>query len=409
MKILYCAIDQTVPGTKGGSVHVTAVAEGLGALGHEVHVLVTPGDGPMPERTGIQWIAMSPPLGSSKLRWLRRGAVREIAARLRPDVIMERYYNFGGEGILTAREIGARAVLEVNAPVIDHPGSPKALVDRALVVKPMQRRRERICAASDLIVTPSAAILPPGTPRDKVIELEWGADTDRFHPGAEGPLPFTRPPGVLAVFAGAFRSWHGAVNLALAIKELEKRGRSNVGALFIGDGPELPRVRTEAAGSKNVIFTGPVPHERMPACLAAADIGVAPFDLSAHKPLALGFYWSPLKIFEYMASGLPIVAPAADRIPRLVEGGVEGLLYQPASPVTGLADALERLTDATLRARLGAAARERAVRDYSWRAHCEALDPPSRNSNHRDTEAQRHLLERQERQMKTICVALPWW
>ena len=114
---------------------------------------------------------------------------------------------------------------------------------------------------------------------------------------------------MLAVFAGAFRSWHGAVNLALAIKELEKRGRSDVGALFIGDGPELPRVRTEAAGSNNVIFTGAVPHDRMPACLAAADIGVAPFDLSAHKPLALGFYWSPLKIFEYMAAGLPIVAP----------------------------------------------------------------------------------------------------
>ena len=35
----------------------------------------------------------------------------------------------------------------------------------------------------------------------------------------------------------------------------------------------------------------------MPACLAAADIGVAPFDLDAHKPLTLGFYWSPLKIF----------------------------------------------------------------------------------------------------------------
>ena len=41
MKILYSAIDQTVPGTKGGSVHVTAVAEGLAALGHDVTALVT--------------------------------------------------------------------------------------------------------------------------------------------------------------------------------------------------------------------------------------------------------------------------------------------------------------------------------------------------------------------------------
>jgi glycosyltransferase involved in cell wall biosynthesis len=374
MRILYCAIDQQVPGTKGGSVHVTAVAEGLAALGHDVHALVSPGDSPMPSRDGVQWIAMEPPLGSSKLRWMRRGQVREIAARIRPDVIMERYYNFGGEGILNARALGGLAVLEVNAPVIDHPGSTKALVDRALVVRPMERRREKICAAADLIVTPSAAILPPDTPRGKIVELEWGADTDGFHPGATGPLPFTRPPGLLAVFAGAFRNWHGAVNLAAALKLLHERGRKEIGGLFIGDGPELARVKGEAAGLQNMIFTGALPHDRMPACLAAADVGVAPFDLTAHKPLALGFYWSPLKIFEYMAAGLPVVAPAADRIPRLVEGGVEGLLYQPASAVAGLAYALERLTDSGLRQRMGAAARARAVRDYSWRAHCEALE-----------------------------------
>ena len=380
MRILYCAIDQEVPGIKGGSVHVMAVAEGLAGLGHDVHVLVSPGQGPMPAGK-VTWIPMSAPLGAAQLRWVRSGAVREIAEQLRPDVIMERYYNFGGEGILHARELGALGVLEVNAPVIDHPGSRKALLDRALLIRPMQRRRERICGAADLIVTPSAAILPPGTPRSKVVELEWGADTYRFQPRVTAPLPFTRPPGVVAVFAGAFRSWHGAVNLALAMADLKQRGRTGLSAVFIGDGPELASVKTAAAGLDNVLFAGPVPHERMPACLAASDIGVAPFDLDAHKPLTLGFYWSPLKIFEYMAAGLPVVAPAADRIPTLVEGGVEGLLYQPASPVRGLADALERLTDGPLRARLGAAARDRAVRDYSWRAHCEALERAMRRAN----------------------------
>jgi glycosyltransferase involved in cell wall biosynthesis len=372
-RILYCAIDQTVPGTRGGSVHVTAVAEGLAALGHEVHVLVSPGDGPFPAG-GVNWISMAPPMGAAQLRWARRREVRKIAERLRPDVIMERYYNFGGEGIVNAARVNALAVLEVNAPIVDYPGSSKALLDRALIARPMQRWRERLCRLSDVIVTPSANILPHGTPREKIVEVEWGADTVRFHPGAAGPLPFTRPAGVVAVFAGAFRSWHGAINLARAVRLLHARGRQNVGAVFIGDGPELPAVRTEAAGLSTIVFTGPVPHQRMPACLAAADIGVAPFDLDAHKPLTLGFYWSPLKIFEYMASGLPVVAPAAGRIPQLVEGGVEGLLYQPGAAVDGLADALERLADGALRRRLGAAARERAVRQYSWRAHCEALD-----------------------------------
>ena len=111
----------------------------------------------------------------------------------------------------------------------------------------------------------------------------------------------------------------------------------------------------------------------MPAALAAAHVGVAPFDLAAHAPLALGFYWSPLKIFEYMAAALPVVAPAVARIPSLVEHDREGLLYEPHAR-DGLADALERLTDAGVRERLGAAARQRAVRDYSWTAHCLALD-----------------------------------
>jgi glycosyltransferase involved in cell wall biosynthesis len=371
MRVLYCAIDQTVPGTTGGSVHVTAVAEGLAALGHDVHVLVTPGTDPFPRGT-VRWIAMPPPLGARQLRWMRSSAVRRLARDLRPDVIIERYYNFGGEGIMAAGAIGARTVLEVNAPVIDHPGSSKSLIDRALVVEPMRRWRERISATADLIVTPSAAILPPGTPASKVVRLEWGADTERFRPDAGGTPPFARPAPIVALFAGAFRSWHGAIHLARAIKALRRRGRSDIGAVFVGDGPELAAVKHEAAGLSNVTFMGAVAHARMPSHLAAADIGVAPFDVGAHQPLALGFFWSPLKIFEYMASGLPVVAPAVDRIPTLVGHEQEGLLYDP-SLTDALADALVRLTDPRLREALGSAARERAVREYSWKAHCAAI------------------------------------
>jgi glycosyltransferase involved in cell wall biosynthesis len=177
----------------------------------------------------------------------------------------------------------------------------------------------------------------------------------------------------LAVFAGAFRSWHGAIHLVEAIKVLRARGRSDIGAVLIGDGPELPRVRAAARGIDTIVLTGALPHDRMPAALAGADIGVAPFDVEAHAPLALGFYWSPLKIFEYMAAGLPVVAPAIDRIGALVENGKEGVLYSPARHADALADALLTLATPELRRQLGAAARERAVREYSWDAHCRAL------------------------------------
>lgn len=371
MRILYAASDQTVPGTNGGSVHVEAVAGGLAALGHEVHALVTPGNA-LPSGP-VNWVALPPPLGRKQLRWANAGAVRAIARRLRPDAIIERYYNFGGEGIGAAKASGAVAVLEVNAPVIDYDGSAKRTIDRALILEPMRRWRERICRQADLIVTPTAGILPPDTSSGKIVELEWGADTERFHPGASGPVPFVRPADTVLVFAGAFRVWHGAIHIVTALRELHARGRADVGAVFIGDGPELPRVREAAAGLKGVIFTGALPHAQMPACLAACDVGVAPFDAGAHRPLSLGFYWSPLKIFEYMASGLPVVAPALDRIPALVAHNREGLLYDTAMP-SGLPHALEALTDRTLRERLGRSARTRAVRDYSWSSHCRELE-----------------------------------
>lgn len=379
MKILYCAIDQVVPGTKGGSVHVQAVAEGLAQLGHDVHVLTQQGPGGFPQSPvmagggRLQWQHVAPPFGSNRMRMARAGRIAAIARALKPDAVIERYFNFGGEGISAATRVGALAVLEVNAPVVDYAGSPKRLLDRLLLFEPMRRWREWQCRAADLIVSPSRAILPSWLPAERVVELEWGADTDRFQPEASGDPGFERrPDDVVAAFAGAFRAWHGAIHLVDAMRHLEERGPTSLRAVLAGDGPELPRVRQAARGLARVAFTGPLDHAHVPAFLARADIGVAPFDVSAHAPLSIAFYWSPLKIFEYMASGLPVVAPNIEGIRRIVSDGREGLLYDPS--VTGaLARTLERLQDAQLRRSLGASARARAVSEYSWTGHCQRL------------------------------------
>jgi glycosyltransferase involved in cell wall biosynthesis len=211
-------------------------------------------------------------------------------------------------------------------------------------------------------------------PRSSVLEVEWGADTVRFRPAAGGDLPSPRDEaGMTAIFAGAFRAWHGAAQLVEAVGVLRRRGVTDVRAVLVGDGPERPAAQEAARGIAGVTFTGALAHERMPAALASADVGVAPFDVARHPPLRLGFYWSPLKIFEYMASGLPVVAPALPRLRALVADQVEGVLYEPATPAA-LADALASLRDPERRKRLGAAARLRAEQDYSWRAHCEKLD-----------------------------------
>lgn len=374
MRILYVAIDQTVPGTTGGSTHVQAVTQALARLGHEVHVATRPGPpaaGPLPQST-VSWHALSAPLGLPHLRLLRTGTIRRLATRLRPDVVIERYHNFGGEGLLAARHGNRMSVLEVNSAVVDYTGSPKRMLDRAMVVEPMRRWRDWQCRQADLIVTPVRSILPPWVAPSRILEAEWGADTQAFTPTATGPLPFTRDPGdIVVVFAGAFRAWHGVMALVDAMATLEARGLP-FRAVLIGDGPEAGRVRAQIAtlGLRRVSAVGALPHARLPAALAAADIGAAPFDLAGHAPLRDEFFWSPLKVFEYMASGLPIIAPDITRLRALI--GDAGLLYDPAAP-GALAGAIEALADPARRLALSRLARDRAVRGFSWDAHARLL------------------------------------
>ena len=372
MKILYVASDQQVPGHVGGSVHVSNVARELVKLGHDVKVLVSPGDGSFPD-DGAKWIEMTPPLGLRQLRWLQTSRVMGIAEQFQPDVVIERYYNFGGEGMQAARRVNAVAVLEVNAPIVDYSGSRKRMIDRSLLIEPMRRYRDWQCRQADLIVTPRREIVPSWVPPDRIVELEWGADTTRFTPDAVGAVPFDRnQTDTVAVFAGAFRSWHGAVQLVEAVRRLREQGRHQFKAVFVGSGPELSRVRHAALKTDGIQCLGQIPHDTMPACLAAADIGVAPFDVDAHAPLSLGFYWSPLKIFEYMAAGLPVVAPDIDRLCSLVRHEQEGLLYDANDP-SGLTNALGRLSNQEERGRLGRSGRSRVVEHFGWRAHCEQL------------------------------------
>ena len=377
LRILYSAIDQVVPAPHGGSVHVTSVAEGLSRSRSRGSRPGIAGSN-RPVSTGRRgMVADVTTAGRSPLAIASCSRRQASRPALKPDAIIERYYNFGGEGMLAAREIGAVAVLEVNAPVVDPPGSIKPWIDRMLIVQPLRRWRDWQCRAADLIVTPSASILPADVPPPRVLETEWGADTDRFHPGARGDVPFSRHQGdTVAIFVSAFRAWHGAIHLVEAIRQLRARGRRDIKAVLIGDGPELSRVRQAAEGLEGVTLTGALPHSDIPASLAAADIGVAPFDIAAHAPLRWEFYWSPLKIFEYMASGLPVIAPRIDRLTRIFRDGREGIFYDPTEPGS-LALALERLADPSVRSGLGTAARDRAVDRFSWRSHCQALIAPS--------------------------------
>jgi glycosyltransferase involved in cell wall biosynthesis len=365
------ASDQQVPGRTGGSVHVLEVARGLAELGHEVHAVVGRAAG-RPEREqsdGVGWhrVAWLPP--QRVFRFRARSAVARIAAEIRPEVVLERYYNFGGEGIALAAERGLPSLLEVNSPVVDHPGSLKSALDRLLVVRPMRRYREWQCRRATALVAPLPEIVPEFA-RSKTEIVSWGANVAAFSPQRRSEALRSSlgvPEGaVAAVFAGSFRPWHGVHVLEAAARQLARR--ADLYFLLAGGPSQGP-----GQGYRGRRL-GALPYERMPELVASGEIGVAPYDTARLAQLRLGFYWSPLKVFEYMASGLPTLTIPRFPLTEIVRDGQEGLHFHEAD-AQSLAAALERLADApALRRALGESARARVVERYSWRRHCEQLD-----------------------------------
>jgi glycosyltransferase involved in cell wall biosynthesis len=131
--------------------------------------------------------------------------------------------------------------------------------------------------------------------------------------------------------------------------------------VVVGDGPALPALRQQAEASglgARVTFTGLAEHAAIPDLVAGFDIALQPRVVA---------YASPLKLFEYMAAGKAIVAPDQVNICEVLTDGETAVLFDPAQD-DAMWQAIRRLADdATLRARLGCAARQEiARRDYTW-------------------------------------------
>lgn len=377
MKILYVASDVSVSSAHGGAVHVREVASGLTKLGHAVRVVTKGrrGEGACGKENGFE---IRRTLFRVPGRWLRLLALRAVVAearQLRPDVIIERYYNFGGEGVIAGKRYGIPVVLEVNSPMVEYAGSPKERLDRWLG-SPLRRWREWITRGSAAFVTPTPAILPPGVPAEKIHVLPWGANTDLFRPEVEpARIPVAEGRRVVA-FVSSFRPWHGADVLIDVAHRLREGGSPPFLFLMIGDGPTRSEVQRRATADGlegNFFFAGSIPYVQVPSFLRLASVGVAPFETSRHRYLEIDFYWCPLKILEYMSMGLPVVTIDVPALRQIVRPDTDGILYAEGDNAA-LALALKRLIESPDAARgMGSAARERVVAKFSWARHCEDL------------------------------------
>jgi glycosyltransferase involved in cell wall biosynthesis len=189
-----------------------------------------------------------------------------------------------------------------------------------------------------------------------------GVNPDRFRPGLAPAL--SRAPGTLTVgFVGSLKPWHGLATLVEAFARL-RPGRG-VRLLVVGDGPGREGLEADLSARGLLAaahFAGAVSPGDVPGWLASMDIAVAPY------PPLQRFYFSPLKVYEYMAAGLAVVASRIGQLEQVIRDGVNGLLVPPGD-ATALAAAIERLgSDPELCVRLGQAARATVLEEHTWGA-----------------------------------------
>lgn len=382
MKILYVALKESLPGSHGGAVHITEVAHQLAQRGHRLVAVVQKRAGQVDRETRDGYEIVRVATRSNFLLFLLEPHVRALIAEFAPDVVMERYYNFSGAGVRAARHMNLPALLEVNAPMMDPPGTNKYRADKFLFGQ-MTRMARAQAEGAKRIVTPLAVTVPFPELRGKVREIPWGANIelfDRARLRAQEIDALRRDLNPknkrVVVFLGSFRPWHGVREFVQTAERIA-RERDDILFLMIGAGDLLKelRIRVEQANLQDkIVLPGAIRYEQVPYYLAVGDIGVAPFNPTIHPPLRVGFYWSPLKVHEYMAMGLPVVTINVPGLDEIARDGREGLLY-PENDLNALRAAILRLADDTaLAARLGQAGRARVVEHFSWQRHAELLE-----------------------------------
>ena len=278
------------------------------------------------------------------------------------DLVWQRHDLFHTAGLDLARRLRAPSVLFVPAAKVweaerwgtARPGWGGWLEGRA--ERPALLGADLVACGSETVVE---QVLRIGVPDRRVLLTPTGVDLELFAEPPD-PMPLRRRLGIEDRFVvgwiGSFRRFHA---LEQAVEAAA--GVPRAALLLVGDGPERGRIERLAHDrGLPATFTGTVAHHELPAYLAAMDAAVilAPRD----EP----FHYSPLKLAEYLAAGLPVVVPAVGQLAQRLTDGVDALVVTPHDGAA-LGTALRRLgDDPEERARLGKAARAAAEAEWSW-------------------------------------------
>lgn len=385
--------------TSGPQLHVKAVVEGFKRRGHLVRTVAI-----QQERTATVWsddlVQWHPAVfGPSMSPWFRapESALRAIQSRLRLpflrlfdsyrfsdacvsalagyDVLYERFGLLSYGGLIAAKRLRLPLVYELNGDLVEEYrqlGIRLSTAQWAVI----HFATSRMLAQADHVVTVSEPL------RERVIR-RWqvnparvtcvanGADIELFA-GAQVPEE-SRQPGLhndesWIVFVGGFQPWHG-IDLLVDAFNIVAQGKEGAKLVLIGDGPARPATEKQVTSlnlSDRVFFTGNIAHADVAALLKKSQVAVL-----NPRASAMARSLCPLKLFEYMAAGKAIVAPAIPEIAQYVTHTLNALLVPPDDELALAEALLQLLSDERLRTELGSNAKQQAVDRHSW-AHTVA-------------------------------------
>lgn len=358
MKILY---HHRIRSKDGQFVHVEELIGAFRSLGHEVRVV-----GPEHvenEEFGADagWVAtLKRHLPGSVYELLELGyslhdyrKVRRAIAEFQPDLVYERYNLFFPSGVRAARAAGVPILLEVNAPLYEERSRFGGLSLGRLAKWSedyVWRNADAVLPVTDVL---ARRVRAAGVPEQRIHVTPNGINEREF---SDLPTPeeAKRRLGLdgrfVLGFVGFMREWHGLERVLEFMATAP--GREQIFALFVGDGPARDGLEARARElglSSNMRITGVMPRDRIPQTLAAFDVALQP---------AVVEYASPLKLFEYLAVGLPIIAPGSANIREVLANGENALLFDERDRDSFFGALGRMCRDSELRRSLGRAAAE---------------------------------------------------
>jgi len=203
-----------------------------------------------------------------------------------------------------------------------------------------------------------------GIAREKVLYLPNGVDFSRYDQSTKELPPQLEEVFQQHQFVAIYTGAHGLANNLdpiLDAAHLLNAKNKDVHFLFVGEGTEKERLmaRQRAEGIANITFAPPVAKELIPAVLAKATVGL----IAMHDARVYRWGISLNKMYDYMASGLPILLLASLE-QTVIEGSGSGLKVATAAE---LAQELDRLAGQPEEVEaMGSIAQEYVRKNHSW-------------------------------------------